>query len=225
MKIINLECVSSTNDYIRALDAENAAVFAKRQSGGRGTKGRAFLSEEGGIYLSTLRSFENFPAGDAFKIMINCSVAVCKTLQDFGLTPRIKWANDILIGDKKICGTLIENTISGGKITRSIVGIGLNVNNPLDNEIKDIATSMSLELHKKLDIEEVKSRLLSHLEGQYSIEEYKKYIDWLGSEIVILCGETKSRVTALDICENGSLKVNWGGNMLEITAGEVSLRL
>lgn len=226
MKIIDLECTNSTNEYCKALNAdEDTAVFAKRQTGGKGTKGRFFYSEEGGIYLSLLRRYENFPAGDAFKIMINCSVAVCKTVEDFGVKPHIKWANDVLVGNKKICGTLIENTVCGGKIIRSIVGMGLNVNNPLAPEIRDIATSLSLELNKKLDLERVKDRFLCRLEGQYSLKDYKSYIDWLGSEILLVDGDKTRKAVAVDICENGSLKVNWSGDMLEITAGEVSLRL
>lgn len=226
MKIIDLDCVTSTNDYCKACAADgDLAVFAARQSGGRGTKGRSFLSEEGGIYLSLLRRYENFPASRAFEIMINSSVAVCRTLEDFGLTPRIKWANDVLVGDKKICGTLIENTLSGAKITRSIVGMGLNVNNPIDPEIESIATSMSLERGAKLDIEEVKARLLLHLGERCSVGEYKSYIDWLGREVALIIGEKTVRATALDVAENGALIVLSGGKKIELTAGEVSLRL
>ena len=226
MKIIELEETTSTNDYCKTYTGEgDIAVIAKRQTNGKGTKGRSFISEEGGLYVSLLRRYENFPANDAFKIMVSSCVAVCKTLESFGITPVIKWANDVLVNGKKICGTLIENTFSNGKITRSIVGMGINVNNEISSEIKHIAASMKEILQKELDLKDVTKVFLQNLEKNYEISDYKHYINWFNTRVRIKTEEKEMEVTALDVTDNGTLLVDWCGNMLEITAAEVSLRL
>ena len=145
MKIEFLEEVGSTNEYIKRylLSGEDRIVIAKRQTGGKGTKGRSFLSESGGVYLSALNFYKNFPAENAFLIMAHAAVAVSETAESFGLDPEIKWPNDVLLAGKKLAGILVENTIDGGEVKSSIVGIGLNVLNEL-GELKEIAVSLSL---------------------------------------------------------------------------------
>ena len=226
MKIIELDEVGSTNEYCKANDGgEDLCVFAKRQTAGKGTKGRSFISYNGGLYVSIMRHYENFSAENAFKIMVNSCVTVCKTLENFGISPIIRWANDVLVGGKKICGTLIENTFSNGKIIRSIVGIGINVNNEITSEIKQIATSMKEVLGKNLSLQEVKNAFVSNLDCDFSIEDYKRYINWFGQSVTLKTEEGERVVKAVDVTENGRLLVDWCGNMLEISSAEVSLRL
>lgn len=226
MKIIELEEVDSTNEFLkRGGFTEEVIVTAKRQTAGRGTKGRSFISEDGGLYISTLRFYDNFPACDAFRIMVNCSVAVCRTLEKFGVPAVIKWSNDVLVGGKKICGTLIENTFSNGYITRSIVGSGINVNNEIPPEIKDIAVSMREFAGKTFDLGKVRSALVENMQKNYSVDEYRSYIDWFGREVVLRTGDGEKKVTALGVTDDGRLLVGWRGNMLEISSAEVSLRL
>ena len=226
MKIIELEQTDSTNEYLKRHNFSiDTAVCAKYQTSGKGTKGRSFISLDGGLYVSVMRHYENFPAENAFKIMVNGCVAVCKTLEKFGVSPVIRWANDVLVNGKKICGTLIENTFSNGYITRSIVGTGINVNNEISTEIKDIAVSMSEYLGKKLSLEDVKKVFIENLSNQYSIEDYKRFINWFGREITLKTSDKEIKVTALDVLPDGRLKVDWCGNMLEISSAEVSLRL
>ncbi|MDE6667040.1 MAG: biotin--[acetyl-CoA-carboxylase] ligase [Clostridia bacterium] len=226
MKIIELDEIGSTNEYCKANDnGEDLCVFAKRQTMGKGTKGRSFISFDGGLYVSVMKHYENFSAENAFRIMVNACVAVCKTLEHFGISPIIRWANDVLVDGKKICGTLIENTFSNGKIVRSIVGIGINVNNRISSEIKQIATSMKEVLDKNLNLQDVKKEFLEKINRTFSIEDYKRYVNWFGQLVTIKTEEEERVVKAVDIAENGRLLVDLGGNMLEISAAEVSLRL
>lgn len=226
MKIIELEEVDSTNNFCkRYKGVEDITVTAARQSGGRGTKGRSFSSEKGGLYVSVMRFYKNFPAGNAFKIMLNACVAVCKTLENFGVFPVIRWANDVLVNGKKICGTLIENTFSGAYITRSIVGIGINVNNTIPAELEKIATTLSAELNREIKVFAVKEAILRNLEKDYSVIDYKKYINWLGKEVTLKLGEESITAIALDIAEDGRLIVDINGEIKKISSAEVSLRL
>lgn len=226
MKIIELGETDSTNEYCKRIDSgEDLCVIAVRQTGGKGTKGRSFVSEDGGIYLSVMRHYKNFSAENAFKILVNACVAVCKTLEDFDLSPVIRWANDVLVNGKKICGTLIENTFSCGHISRSIVGIGLNVNNLFDGELSQIATSMCGELNKTLPLEKVKKALLKNLEKEYTIDDYRKRINWFGKSVTLKTQSGQREVIARSVTEKGLLVVDWCGNMLEINSAEISLRL
>ena len=226
MKLIELDVVDSTNDYIKRENfSYDVAVTAKMQTSGRGTHGRSFSSEEGGLYISFLRIYDDMPADRAFEIMINSCVAVCRTVQKFGVTPRIRWANDVLAGDKKISGTLIENTLSSGHISRSIVGIGLNVHNVLPPELKEIATTMYDEAGKKFTVEEVRDELIANMRLGATIQDYKSYIDWLGSEVVLSRNGQSQTAVALDISPAGRLVCRIGGQVKEVSAGEVTLRL
>lgn len=226
MKIIELAEVDSTNEYIKRADFNcDTAVVARKQTAGRGTKGRSFISDEGGLYISVVRFYNDFCADDAFKIMVNHCVAVCRTIESFGIKPVIRWANDVLVEGKKICGTLIENTLQGNKITRSIVGMGINVCNEFPDELKDIATSITQHVCAKPTVNEVKNRLLKNLENDYSVQDYKSYIDWFGTTVKLLeNGQTREAI-ALDVSPNGRLIVKSGGTIFEINSAEVSLRL
>lgn len=225
MKIIELDSVNSTNEYIKNLDGTDIIVCAKSQTGGKGTKGRSFSSSEGGLYISLLRRPENFKADKAFKIMINASVAVCETLKNFGVNPVIKWANDVLINGKKICGTLIENTISNNFITNYIVGIGININNVLPAEIEDIATSLKTETGKTFSVEDVKGKLIENLQKEYSVNKYKSYINWFDKKVKLLIDGKEIFAVAKDVDETGRLTCEIDGEIKKISSAEVSLRI
>ena len=224
MKIIRLKEVDSTNEYCKKLNAD-CIVIADRQSGGKGTKGRSFESNSGGLYLSIVRRYDSFPAECAFEIMVDGCVAVCKTLEFFGIKPVIRWANDVLVDGRKICGTLIENTLSNGHITRSLVGCGINVNNELSADLRCIAVSMKEILGREIDKSHVERVFIENIQKHYSIADYKKYINWFSKSVILKTADGENVVTAVDVTDSGRLLVDWGGNMLEISSAEVSLRL
>ena len=229
MKRIFLEEIPSTNDYAKARrkDKENLLVVAKRQTGGRGTKGRSFSSGTGGVYLSRLEFYENFPAKDAFRIMQGAAAAVCETLSSFGVTPQIKWPNDVYVNGKKICGILIENTFCGYLISSSVVGIGLNVCNRLPVELSSIATSLCLETGKEIGVDEVVERLLEVWGRENIHERYAQYLGWLGEEITLIIGENEGKIeaTLLSVDSEGGLWARVDGKEKRFVAAEVSLRV
>lgn len=225
-KIIELDEVGSTNDYVKGLNSEEEVIVsAKRQTAGRGTKGRRFVSDEGGVYVSALKIRQNFDFSRAFSIMITSCVAVCRTVELFGLRPTIKWANDVLVGGRKISGTLIENTLSSGNMCRSIVGIGLNVNNAFSGELSGIATSMKAEAGHAFPVDEVRAALIENLGREYSVADYKEYIDWFGRQVMLIKEGERTLATALDVDEVGRLIVSVGGQIQRLSSGEISLKL
>ncbi len=226
MRIIELSECDSTNEYLKRLNGEeDTIVTALRQTAGKGTKGRSFSSADGGLYLSVMRFYESFPAANAFEIMINSCVAVCKTVEGFGIKPVIRWANDVLVNGRKICGTLIENTFAGANIRRSIVGMGINVNNELPSELRQIAVSMREILGNRLSLQTVKQALIANLQKSFTIDDYKNYIDWFGKEVVLRTDKESYTATALDVTADGRLVVSRDGKIIEISSAEVSLRL
>ena len=135
-RILWLDTVDSTNSVLAARISEfdNLSVVAARfQTAGRGQGDHKWHSRAGeNLTFSVLLRYgpETAPlaASDALVITWTVSLALRRFLAGMGLAARIKWHNDIYVGDDKICGMLIENKLEGEKIVRSIVGIGLNVN-------------------------------------------------------------------------------------------------
>ena len=130
-----LDSCESTNTYIASqtpLMADGDVVAARTQSAGRGQRGNSWEAEPGAnlTFSMLLRPAELAPARQ-FELSMAVSLAIVDVLD--GLLPdhlsaQIKWPNDIYVADKKICGILIEHSLSGSKIQHTIVGIGLNVN-------------------------------------------------------------------------------------------------
>lgn len=225
--IYRFDEIASTNGYAKTLlkTRRDAVILAKRQTDGKGTKGRSFSSNEGGVYLTKLAFYEDFPSKDAFLIMARTATAVCKTLEKFGFQPSIKWPNDVFLKGRKVCGILIENTFFKQKISASIIGVGLNVNNLLPPELKDVAISMQEAGGKEYPLPEVEKALQENLEEPFAMAEYLARLGFMGEEAILIRGEEKKKVTLLSVDEKGVLYVMEDGAQKEVSSGEVSLRL
>ena len=145
-KVIHISETDSTNGYFREISCHsdaNMVVVAEYQTAGKGCGSNTWESERGkNLTFSVLLHPTEIRASWQFRISEAVSVALCETLERYfrPLSPSdsspdsgeqevtIKWPNDIYVGDRKICGILIENRLKGSTITDSIVGIGLNVN-------------------------------------------------------------------------------------------------
>ncbi|MCI8500025.1 MAG: biotin--[acetyl-CoA-carboxylase] ligase [Clostridia bacterium] len=227
MKIELLEEVSSTNDYIRRYleKGEDAIVCARRQTGGKGTKGRSFRSCEGGVYFSALRFFTDLPARNAFLLMQHAAASVCRTVGEYGVSAAIKWPNDVYANGRKIAGILIENAFSGGAVKSSIVGIGLNVSNDL-GEYADVAVNLCEAAGRAIDCDRVRARLIENFCGTDLLSGEKIYREYvrLGNISVTTAERTFSAV-ALRVLGDGRLEIDEGGKISALSAAEVSIRL
>lgn len=156
--IIWLDSVDSTNDEVRRrIDGlDNLSVLSVlSQSCGRGQRGNSWLSEPGkNLLFSIVLKYSDglgdtdltppVQAYDQFVISQLTSLAVVDLLASHGIVARIKWPNDIYVGDRKICGMLIENAVRGKRLDTSIIGIGLNINQRNFNVNLPNPTSMIL---------------------------------------------------------------------------------
>jgi birA, biotin-[acetyl-CoA-carboxylase] ligase region len=133
-EVIRLRETVSTNDYIKALLAERllaegSIVVAEYQTGGRGQLGNVWESEAGkNLLFSVVLYPDCIQANQQFIISQMAALSICRTLSEYTDDVRVKWPNDIYWKDKKICGMLIENDIISNAISKSIIGIGLNIN-------------------------------------------------------------------------------------------------
>ncbi len=221
------EETDSTNTYLKSKRSEgkNRIAVARRQTGGRGTKGRSFASSEGGVYLSKLTFYEDFSASQAFSVMASAAVAVCKTLVAYGVSPMIKWANDVYVHDKKICGILIENVFSGSRIASSVVGIGLNVVNELPTELRGIATTVYEASGKRLSVREVTDTLIAELYKKHTMEEYISFVGYMGEDAELCIGDKLVHGRLLFVDETGGLWAEIDGEKRRLTSAEVSVRI
>lgn len=128
LKIIN-SC-ASTNSEMQSDANHGDALMAIEQTAGRGQRGNSWEAEPGrNITLSLMLRPDNLPATRQFEVSEAVALGVADLLDGLGIdNVKVKWPNDIYVGNNKICGILIENTLAGTMIVRSIAGIGLNVN-------------------------------------------------------------------------------------------------
>jgi BirA family biotin operon repressor/biotin-[acetyl-CoA-carboxylase] ligase len=176
MKIIKLDAIDSTNTFLKELCKENdvenyTVVITHNQTKGRGQMATAWNSEENNnLTFSILTKFNALDVSKQFWISKAISLALCDTLSTFlSAKINIKWPNDILAEEHKICGILIENSVKKSKIKHSIVGIGLNVNQMVFQNLPN-ATSMKLISGKFFNLDEVLEAVVDNI---------KKYVGYL----------------------------------------------
>lgn len=153
-EIVHLDETDSTNRWLkdglaadlRGLTQTVVAVVADYQTAGRGCGSNRWESERGqNLLCSLLVHPESLPANRQFRISMAVSLALCRVVEEAlegHYVPLIKWPNDIYVGDRKICGILIENRLQGGVIKDCIIGVGLNVNQ--QRFVSDAPTPVSL---------------------------------------------------------------------------------
>lgn len=128
--IYRIAQTTSTNDEARDPRYRHGdVVWAEHQTAGRGQRGHVWTSPEGENLTFTLVLEPRFlPVNEQFLLNEAVALALAETFGTFGLDARIKWTNDIYIGDRKAVGMLIENNCSGGRLSRTLAGIGININ-------------------------------------------------------------------------------------------------
>ena len=144
-----------------------SVIAAYEQTAGRGQRENIWLSEPGKNLTASIvlkhdgTILSRVSADNQFIISEMISKAVVGLLADYGVDARIKWPNDIYVGDKKICGILIEHTLRGSSIINSIIGVGLNVNQTEFDESLPNPTSLAAERNlENFDLNELLVRLI-----------------------------------------------------------------
>ena len=186
-KIFKFESVTSTNDVainlIKEKHSEIGCIYAKKQTKGRGTYGKDWVSDEGNLFGTIFFPLkDDYPPFNEFSI-IN-PVIISSVIQNFCKKKNIsfKWPNDVFVNQKKICGILQELiTVNSRKFL--IIGIGLNIiSNPKINT-KYQTTNILFETKKKPSIKEMIRLIISSYEefflnlNLYNYKDFKKRAD------------------------------------------------
>ena len=179
MKIVKLNAIDSTNSYLKNLAVQSTVenwtvIVANHQTKGKGQVDNNWISDKDkNLTFSILVEFENLKTINQFYLNYSISIALYNVLKYY--IPEklsVKWPNDILSANHKICGILIESTIKNSMVKNAIIGIGLNVNQ--ENFPIHITNASSLKVitNKTIDKEELLDKIL--LEIQYQIHLIKK---------------------------------------------------
>ena len=252
-KILYQEEMDSTNTEAKrqALEENHGLlVIAEEQTLGRGRRGRSWNSPKGtGIWMSLLLQPKEISiqsektvlsAKKASMLTLVTALSVAEAIsEETGLEAFIKWPNDIVINNRKVCGILTEMSADNDGIHYVVIGIGINVNTrEFPEEIREIATSLWLEQKKAgIDRASLVAAILGKLELYFEqfleaedlsflLEEYNKKLVNFGKEVKVLgCdGQEENSGTAKGINKEGALLVETEEGLLEVRSGEVSVR-
>ena len=236
-KIYSYDRVTSTNDIAHFLasggEPEGSVIFAKGQTKGRGRQGNIWISPYGeGLYFSFILR-PDFRAQEASRVTLAVALAVTKSLEEVHFSNiSIKWPNDILLDEKKVCGILTELSLEGERVKYIVVGLGLNVNSQKE-DLPDNATSLKLSVMKSFDIADLSHIIIKHIDFYYSMvlrrqfaeitEEAKHYSGLiLGGRIRVSWQDKVIEGYAVDFDEYGGLVIRRDNGLLEkIYAGHI----
>lgn len=169
MQITRFEQITSTNDEARNQQYRHGDIItAEYQTAGRGQRGNRWSSNAGkNLMLSLVLEPTFLHASRQFLLSEAVALGLVDTLAEFGIGAQIKWTNDIYVGDRKICGVLIEHDLRGANLARTIVGIGLNVNQVEFDPALPNPISMQQIAGHEFDREEVLQTLSRKIMARY----------------------------------------------------------
>ncbi|MBO4625966.1 MAG: biotin--[acetyl-CoA-carboxylase] ligase [Alphaproteobacteria bacterium] len=218
-KVISFDKIPSTQTYAHDMiangrGADHIAVLADAQSAGRGRYKRTWISHHGNLYVSFILSCEERDARLSYAV----GVAIAETLIAFGVTPTIKWPNDILIDNKKVSGTLIEYS---GRFV--VIGIGINIKtNPTVNA--DYKTT-KLDNYINVTRDDLLNKLMRNLDKWRNADFCDVRTRWTElaaglNRNVKYRGET---VELIGINENGALVLRNGTHYMLVYGDEITM--
>ena len=176
MNRIKLDAIDSTNSFLKEM-AQNTSlenytvVTANQQKNGKGQMGTSWVSEPGkNLLFSVFVAFDDMSVKHQLSINYAVSIAVINTLKRYNLPQlSIKWPNDILSRNKKLCGILVENVMQNNQIKHAVIGIGVNVNQTVFPDFLPDATSMKSILKTPIDLDKLLAELVVELKRNIAL--------------------------------------------------------
>ncbi len=235
--------IGSTNKKAKEIaaagDGHGTVVISEEQTEGRGRLGRNWSSpKRKGIWMSILVRPDIIPT-DATKMTQITAASIYKALSDMKIETQIKWPNDIILNEKKVCGILTEMSSEMMQINYMVIGIGINVNQnqeDIPDDIREKATSLKIETGKDVDRKELVGRILNHFEYFYddfvirgdiseALEICTDKSILIGKKIRVIRKQETLEREAIGLTEEGELVVkDEHGNTSVVVSGEVSVR-
>lgn len=231
----------STNDIVTAWASEGqqglCLACADEQTSGRGRAGRSWITPSGAaLAFSLLLDSWRAPQGNLLGLVSGLgALAVCEALEErFQLAPAIKWPNDVLLGGRKVCGTLAEAHWSGSRLSALVLGIGINVappSVPPSDLLNFPATCIEEELQAKVDpvglLRSILERLIAWkdgLENEDFIRAWEKHLAFKGETVHLVGGERPVEGEILGLTPDGRLRLRANGAEQAFNIGEIQIR-
>ena len=227
--------LDSTQDFANALpiveSVHGTIVIAKKQKMGKGRMGKSWISPEGGLWMSIIFRPEFNMNSIIFTQFIG-AIAIAEAIKEVAnIRCSLKWPNDVLINEKKVCGILVDvNLESNNKVI--VMGIGLNaniepslVNNKLTQDFIN-ATSLNKECGHEIDLVQLTKSIIDRIEYYYYdllttgklmeiINLWKKNSDIIGKRATIYDGNEKFVGQIIDIDKDGALLMKLGDSSVK----------
>ena len=238
--ILHFDDIDSTNIKAKELAQKNAEngsiIISEKQTLGSGRFKRKWVSPIGGLWFSLILR-PTIPPTEAPKITQIAAASIYKTLSDLNIMSTIKWPNDILLNDKKLCGILAEMKCDMDSVHYLVLGIGMNINideSDFDEDIKSIATSLKIEFNKEFERREILSKFLNHFEILYNkflnnldlsetISICRSHSNIFGKQAKLITYSAEEIVTCISLSDAGDLIVRDSlGNEKAVLTGEIS---
>ena len=223
-------------------DDDGIVVVAEEQTAARGRFQRQWISEPGNLYLSVALR----PSPWGLQYVLDNGGSGCRARairKSTGLLPTLKWPNDIRLDGKKVCGVLVESSLTGGVVDWAVVGIGLNVALKTGDfpEIAGIATSVNEALGAEADRTTLLGSLLHELDRLYmplrreaqpspaevapALLEWKGHLDTLGRRVRVQWKDEVYQGMAEDVDPSGNLILRTDSGVVTLIAGEVTSQI
>lgn len=242
-RVVCLDVTDSTNNECKRLASQGAesglVVIAGEQTGGKGRRGRSFLSLPGkGLYLSVLLR-PQVSLQEVSQLTAWVAVAVCRATEGLtGLPCQVKWVNDPLLEGRKLCGILCELGLDDdGRLDYVVAGIGINVSQTAEDfgpELSRTATSLGQHMDTPPLRSEVAAALIGELNTlwdgfparrEFYLEEYRRRCVTTGQEVTLIRGGEEREAYAERVNEDFTLHVRLpDGSGEDVFSGEVSVR-
>ncbi len=212
---------------------DGSVIFVKKQTKGRGRKGRKWFSINGSLnFTVVLKPKSDLPFISAFPLVAAVSIADA-VRKVTNLPAQIKWPNDLILKNKKFCGILCEH-IKGCLF----LGVGINVNSSkedIPDEIKETTTSLFIEKGEKIHIDKLIINIFFSLQDNYTsfiqngpskiLDKWRLFSNTLCKKVKIISGKDILEGIAYDVCDDGSLLIKrQDGEIIRVVYGDVSLR-
>ncbi|MCL5020816.1 MAG: biotin--[acetyl-CoA-carboxylase] ligase [Bacteroidetes bacterium] len=232
--------IDSTNSYLLGLGdegfPEGTVAVADEQTDGRGRFGRKWESESLSNLLFSILLRPGFLNRDeVFILTFSAAVAVAEALENVaGVSPELKWPNDVLLDGKKVCGILLESSFEASRLNYLVLGAGLNVNqSSFPAEIRDKATSLSIITGRKFDREEVLSTILARFGSVYEtlkardfysvMKRWRNRSKMFGRKIELRLADRVIEGILEEVTDDGAILVGTSSGLQKFTAGEITI--
>jgi BirA family biotin operon repressor/biotin-[acetyl-CoA-carboxylase] ligase len=223
----------STNQDLLALAAQGApegvVLVTDHQTAGRGRLGRQWQAPPGASLLVSVLLRPALAIADGHLLTAAVGVAAAEACEQVaGVTPALKWPNDLVLDDRKLGGILAESTVGGDRFDAVVVGLGLNVSWPaeLPPDLASSAVSLGHAVGHDVDREELLGAFLTRLDRWYPpgtdlAARYRELLGTIGREVRVTLPDGDLEGRAVDVTPHGHLVVESDGTRRTVTAGDV----